>query len=123
MFRAAALVFVLLLAGCAGRDANLIPLSQTGDNDKSCAELHNEVTTLAAAAGRKIDANKERDGGDVALGVVGALLFWPALFAMDVKNADGKEANNLIDRMEYLRGIGNQKDCDTAAWPVLKRYE
>ena len=123
MFRATTVVFVLLLAGCALGAMPTVPLSQSGDNEKSCVELHDEVMSLAASAGRKIDANKERDGGDVALGVVGAILFWPALFAMDIKNADGKEANNLIDRIEYLRGIANRKDCDTAAWPVLKRYE
>jgi len=33
--------------------------------------------------------------GSIALGVAGAILFWPALVAMDFKDASGKEAASL----------------------------
>ena len=64
--RAATLVLFSLLAltACAGREADLAVLAQTGDHDKSCQQLAGEVHSLAAAARHKIDRNHGRDAAD-----------------------------------------------------------
>jgi len=38
-------------------------------------------------------------------------LFWPALFAMDFKDASGKEAASLQQRQGYLQQLAAQKGC------------
>tara|TARA_R110001599_G_scaffold243206_4_gene442959 strand:+ start:1936 stop:2328 length:393 start_codon:yes stop_codon:yes gene_type:complete len=116
-------LLVGLLSACAGREPVLRDVAKTSDEDKSCTSLHSESLNLAANARSKIEANKSRDGGDVAIGVAGALLFWPALFALDTKNADGHEGNNLVDRIEHLELIAENKKCDTSDWPQVVRYQ
>ena len=53
---------------------------------------------LVANSTRLTELKRESDNtqaGNIALGVAGALLFWPALFAMDFKGTAGKEAASL----------------------------
>ena len=59
----------------------------------------------------------------MALGVVGTLLFFPAYFAMDTKNADGFEGNALLDRNDHLKRIAHEKKCDVSAVPMVARYQ
>ena len=123
--RAATLVFLfslLALTACAGREADLAVLAQTGDHDKSCQQLAGEVHSLAAAARHKIDRNHGRDAADLVLGELGTLLWWPAWLALDVKNADGEEANSMIDRIDYLRDVAEGKGCPISDWPQIARY-
>lgn len=122
--RVASLVLfsLLILTGCGGREADLAALAQAGDHDKSCQELAGEVHSLATAARRKIDRNHGRDAADLALGALGTLLFWPAWLALDVKNADGEEANSMIDRIDYLRDVAEGKACPISDWPQIARY-
>jgi hypothetical protein len=121
------LVIVMVAAGgliaCAGREPNLQPVAQGGDNEKGCEQLLAEMNANAATAESKIKTQKSRDEGDVAIGVAGALLFWPALFAIDTKNADGHEGNGLLDRNSHLQTLAIRKGCDISAVPAVLRYE
>jgi len=119
----ASVVAVVLVAGCAGREPVVQPIAMTNDDKKDCDSIESEVFANAANARAKISANQSRDGGDVAIGVAGVLLFWPALFAMDVKNADGVEGNALVDRNDHLRRIALNKGCDVSTYPVVVKYQ
>ena len=81
------------------------------------------MSANATTAEAKIKTQKSRDEGDVAIGVAGALLFWPALFAIDTKNADGHEGNALLDRNLHLQRIAIRKNCDISTIPTVLRYE
>ena len=123
--RAATLVFLislLALTPCAFREAELAVLAQTGDQDKFCQQLAGELHSLAAAARHKIDHNHGRDAADPVLGALGTLLWWPAWLALDVKNADGEEANSMIDRIDYLLDVAEGKGCPISDWPQIARY-
>ena len=50
-------------------------------------------------------------GTNVALGVVGVILFWPALFFMDLSKADQVELEALRKRYNALGRIAADKKC------------
>jgi hypothetical protein len=50
----------------------------------------------------KIVKNHANDRWEFSLGI----LVWPGLF--DLKNADGNEANALLDRNIFLRGVAQE---------------
>lgn len=114
----AAVVVASLLSACAGRDPAQIAVVQPQDNTSDCTALTAE---LNANATRIASLNKEHSnttGGNVALGVVGALLFWPALFAMDFKDAAGKDAAALQSRQNYLANVATQRCGYAVAVPT-----
>ena len=41
---------------------------------------------------------------------------------MDVKNADGEEANRMIDRIDYLHGVAEGKGCPISDWLQIASY-
>jgi hypothetical protein len=116
-------VCLLTLTACAGREPTLPPIALASDQNQECSALEGEVTANATTARSKIASNNSRDGGDVAIGIAGGLLFWPALFAIDTKNADGHEGNALIDRNEHLKQIALKKNCDVSGYPTVAKYQ
>jgi hypothetical protein len=105
------LVLVGQLAACAGRDPQMIATVQPQDMTSDCAAIYAQIN---ANTERLASLNKESGNttaGNVALGVVGLVLFWPALFAMDFKDAAGKEAMSLQQRQNYLAQLMAQRGC------------
>jgi hypothetical protein len=102
------------LSACAGRDPNPVALVQPQDAIGSCpmllAESQGNAIRLAALSAESSNTT----AGNVALGVVGAVVFWPALFAMDFKNAADKEAAALNGRQQYLAALLVQRRCMSA---------
>lgn len=101
----------LSASACAGRDPRYIETVQPQDAAADCGAINAQ---LAANHARIADLKRESGNttaGNVALGVAGALLFWPALFAMDFKDAAGKEASNLMQRQGYLQQLAAQRHC------------
>jgi hypothetical protein len=110
----------IAVAGCAGRDPIPVAVVQPFDNQKDCTALMAEanannqrLTDLAGEQGGKVTQN-------VVAGVVGAVLFWPALFAMDFKGAASTEAAALQSRQQYLATLAGQR-CAIAALPYGSR--
>lgn len=104
----AALVCAAFVAACAGRDPQQIATVQATDANASCAMIKAEieannarVSDLAAERGWKI-------GQNVVAGV-GGVLFFPLLFAMDMKGAAVTEADALQARQKYLTALANEK--------------
>jgi hypothetical protein len=50
---------------------------------------------------------------NIIFGAVGLLLFWPALFALDLKDAGGQELNSYEGRNLTLAHLAEQKNCET----------
>lgn len=115
-FRTIARVVVLgsLLGACAGRDAAQIPVVQPQDQGMNCAAIQAETTAnsmrltdLGRESGNKVAQN-------VAAGVAG-LFIWPLWFAMDFKDAAGKDTAALQARQSYLATLAAQKACSGEA--------
>jgi len=108
---ASAIVGAALLGACAGRDPQITQTVQPQDAQSDCAAI---TAQIVANATRLSELKRESDNtqaGNIALGVAGALLFWPALFAMDFKGAAGKEAASLLQRQSYLQQLAAQRNC------------
>jgi len=103
----------LLLAGCVqARDPQLVAMKQGGDSALTCDQIAVEYKANTDVAQSKIAKNRADDTRELFLGI----LVWPGLF--DLKNADGNEANALLDRNIFLRGLAKGKSCPgMETWP------
>ena len=107
-----ALVGALLVAGCAGREANIVPVVQQGDGQMSCGDLKQEIAIYSQSLSRLTGDSKGTLGKNVATGAVGVLIFPPALFLMNLKGAAREEAKSLQDRISGLTLRYNEKKCN-----------
>ena len=106
-----AVALAAMLGACAGRDPVIVQTVQPQDAQADCGAINAQ---LAANSARLADLKREGNNttaGNVGLAVAGALLFWPALFAMDFKDASGKEVSTLIQRQGYLQQLAAQRNC------------
>jgi hypothetical protein len=99
---ALATIAVLALASCGGRVAVPVAVVQPMDNQLTCEQIQAE---MAGNEGRIVALHHEErraQGANVAIGAVGVLLFWPALFALDVSKAEQTEIAALRQRSSML---------------------
>ncbi|MFC3228357.1 hypothetical protein ACFOGJ_14030 [Marinibaculum pumilum] len=123
---AATLTAIALAAGtaaCGGRDPRHIPVVEPNDTALSCQAL----SALIANNNYRIESlfaeHKRASESNVAIGVAGALLFWPVLFALDTSDAERVEAQQLSDRNVYLASVAQDKDCQGTREPVEIKFD
>jgi hypothetical protein len=107
-----AVALAAVASACAGRDPQMTQTVQPQDAASDCPAI---VAQLNANTERMAALDKESGNtkaGNIALGVAGALLFWPALFAMDFKDASGKESQSIAQRQAYLQQLAAQRGCN-----------
>ncbi len=101
----------LVLAGCAGREANPVQVIQDGDAQMSCTELRQEISISQTQLTRLIGDQEAVKSKNTAAAAAGALIFFPALFFMNLKGAAKEEAKALQDRIIGLAERHNAKGC------------
>ncbi len=105
------LIIIFLVAGCSARTAEPVRISQAGDADLTCEQIRNEILAnrnhAMALAGK--DQNVEND--NTAAGTVGALVFWPAMFAFDLSQKEQIEMRAYQDRNRHLNYLLNSNKC------------
>jgi hypothetical protein len=114
-----AVVLVAQLGACAGRDPQMTATVQPQDMASDCPAITAQITANNTRLMSLKTEQGNTQGGNIALAVVGGLLFWPALFAMDLKGAAGKEIESLNQRQGYLQQLAAQKGCppiSTEGW-------
>ena len=99
---------LLMTTGCMGRTAYPVQVSQLGDQNKSCDALSSEIAMIHSQIQQKSGAVDKAATNDIIAGGVGLLLFWPALFMMDLDNADQTELEALINRHNHLQRLYSQ---------------
>lgn len=110
--RGLAMILVVgLVGGCAGRSASPVSMVQTHDEGLSCAQLTAEVLTNEERAKQLVQEKNSSRNRNIAVGVVGGLLFWPALFALDLSDAEKVETEALRARNQYLASLRSNQDC------------
>jgi hypothetical protein len=117
----ACLLVGVALAGCAGRKAVPVAVMQPYDNQLSCQQLQAEIASNETQALQLSGQNESAHSNNIAIGVVGAILFWPALFAIDTGDAEKVEMQALHDRNQHLSQVYTQQGCvqtKTAAAPA-----
>ena len=100
---------IFVIAGCAGRAANPVMVSQFGDNKKSCEALQVEMSQNHQEISRMLP-DTEKTGTNVFLGVAGLFLLVPWFF-MDFTESERIEVNAYRQRYNHLALVAMQKDC------------
>ncbi|GGA77598.1 hypothetical protein GCM10011491_00950 [Brucella endophytica] len=113
----------LAMAGCGGREAKPIAITNATDSSLDCAAVSREF----AANERQILATlKERtqaQGKNIVLGVTGAVIFFPALFFMDPKSPEKVEIDALRNRNKVLEDIARTKKCGPLKSQLTEVYK
>ena len=100
---------VLLCTACAGRPPTQIAVVQPFDQQKDCLALNSEISANTYQISVLATEQQNKRTQNVVAGVAGAILFWPALFAMDFQDAAGTESNALQSRQGYLAQVAAQR--------------
>lgn len=109
--RAVALCLALSLSACAGREAVTVAEFTRQDDQLTCSELDREIGRNNDAMRSRVVEGHDRQGRNIMIGAVGILLFWPALAALDLKDAPGKELEALDVRNKALVRYADQRAC------------
>lgn len=104
------LACVMLITGCAGRQANPVPTYLPGDSERSCEGLKVEMSQLDADM-RAMLPKTDKTGSNVLLGAAGVFLIVPWFF-MDFKGAEKIEYDAMRNRYNHLLVIASEKGCD-----------
>ena len=105
-------ILVTQLAACAGRDAAPPqPVAMPTDQQLGCEALYAEINGQNAKIVSLSSEENNKRGQNIAMGVVGAIIFFPALFAMDFKDAAGTDKKAVEARLAYLNGLYGAKHC------------
>jgi hypothetical protein len=99
------------VSACAGREPHPIATTNATDSQFDCAGITREFEANERSV---IAINKEKSGADaknIAFGVTGVVLFWPAFFLMDPKSPERVEIEALRNRNHVLTDIARTKGC------------
>lgn len=113
MRKPAILLGLVLLTACAGRDAKPVAVMNAYDRDLSCEQIQAEIQSNETKARQLVDEQSSSRNANIAVGAVGVLLFWPALFALDLSDAERVEINALHQRNMHLANLA--RDCSAVA--------
>lgn len=102
---------ILVMAGCAGRDATPVASYQSQDRDLACSQLAAEIAGNETKVAQLQREHDKAHDSNVAVGVVGAIVFWPALFALDTGKAQETEIAALRERNNNLARLQMEKRC------------
>ncbi|MBM7329373.1 hypothetical protein JS562_40910 [Agrobacterium sp. S2] len=112
----------VILAGCGGREAKPVAITNPTDSAFDCAGISREF----AANERQIMATlKERtqaQGKNIVLGAAG-VFFLPALFFMDPKSPEKVEIDALRNRNKVLEDIARTKKCPAPKSQLTEVYK
>lgn len=104
----------VIVTGCAGRTAVPVSAYLPHDNQMSCREIDGEIQRNNEALRVRVQEGAETEKRNIAVGAAAILLFWPAAFAMDFKDAAGTEAMSLEQRNATLTQLAAKRRCQTA---------
>ena len=100
----------VFFAGCAGREANPIPIYMPGDENRSCTALKAEIAQLQVDMQRLLP--KTDKGLTNALWATAGVFFIVPFFFMDLKGAEKIEFDAMRQRHNRLLVYAAEKSCD-----------
>lgn len=100
----------VFLAGCAGREANPVPIYLPGDESLSCTALKAEVANLQSEM-QRILPKTNKGVSNTLWATAGVFLIVPFFF-MDLKDAEKIEFEALRQRHNRLLIYAAEKNCN-----------
>lgn len=104
------IVITAFLTGCMQTKPNPIPLSQTGDETKSCQSILHEMQEAKKLQSEAHSDRNTQIGTNVVLGVTGLLILVPWFF-IDTSNAHTVDMNAAENRFNRLYSMAIEKGC------------
>ena len=105
-------IMVMISCGCGGRTAYPVPQVQAGDYNMNCSSIHMSMTNIYSQIQTKKGVVSKTSNTNTAEFAVGMFLFWPALFFMDLSEADKVELRALEARYNHLQRMYSSKGCN-----------
>lgn len=102
-------VFLVIMSGCGGRNADPVKLAQPGDSELSCFALDSELKDVEECM-KELVPSTSKAGKNVGLGVAGWFLIVPWVF-MDFSRAEQQELEAYRKRYNHLVRLYNNKRC------------
>jgi hypothetical protein len=102
-----------ILMGCAtaGKDVASTYVSPAQFSNFDCEQVRQEMLRVQGRASQLSSRLDEAASNDKAIGVVGALLFWPALFALGGTKPQEAELSRLKGEYDALQTVATTKKC------------
>jgi hypothetical protein len=94
-----------------GRQANHIPISQPGDNVKTCDQLAGEALIASSKAQALENKCNNKKVSNIVCAIAGWFVIIPWFF-MDLKLAECEEAGDWQARADYLDMMVSQQNCN-----------
>lgn len=106
-------LLLALLAGCATRAVNVLPLpaSAAEFTGWDCARIDDETDLVQQRAAEVAWAVDEKAGNNILALGMGVTVFWPALLAMRPDGPEAADLARLKGRYEALREAARGKAC------------
>ena len=104
------LCFAVFFQGCAGRQANPVPLYIPGDENRGCESLKSEVVQLQKDMAAMLPKT-DKFGTNALWATAGCFLIVPFFF-MDMKDAEKIEFDAMRQRHNRLLDYLGAKNCD-----------
>ncbi|MBP6717236.1 MAG: hypothetical protein KA173_00030 [Rhodoferax sp.] len=110
---AASMTAVSVLAGCAtaGKDVVGTYVSPAQFSTYDCDQVRQEMVRISSRVNQLSGRLDEAANNDKTIGVVGAILFWPALFALGGTKGQEAELARLKGEYDALQAASAQKKC------------
>jgi hypothetical protein len=112
---AGGLLVLPLLAGCAARHVDPEPMRRPGDESLTCAQLDQQIAADTEQATALEQADHQLENRNIAAGVAMGLIGIPAAFMMDLSREEQIRYRSMLDRIETLRYLKDQKTCPAPA--------
>lgn len=113
----------VVLSACGGREPMPVQVVRVSDQSLTCQQISAEIRSNERLLADLDVEQDERTGRNAAAVIAGVILFAPILFAMDVKDAAGKEAAALEERNRYLSELRAQECPESSPASVAAAFE
>ena len=102
------LIGLAALSACAAREVHPVSLSQAGDENLTCEQLHQQISENDAAIAPLVKHQGAVDDLNVVKVVVGGIVL---AGTTDLSEHDKITARSMADRNEKLRFLAKNKGC------------
>lgn len=112
----------VILAGCGGREAKPVAITNPTDSAFDCAGISREFAANERQIMATLKERSQAQGKNIVLGAAG-VFFLPALFFMDPKSPEKVEIDALRNRNNVLEDIARTKKCPAPKSQLTEIYK
>ena len=114
-------LIIPVMVSCAGsfKQIETIPSMSAMDETKTCDQLKLDIVQEYGVCIDHADKIRSKHAGNAVLGVTGAIIFWPALFALDLSKVDNINYANHVERYNWLVSVAQKNECNIDPYEAI----